>query len=306
MIQLSDNRLFQIIYYLLDHGQASAVELAERFEVSVRTIYRDIDRLSGAGIPIYAAAGRGGGIRLLGDFVMDKSLLSKQEMQDILLAMQSLSAVQYPDSEGILSKLRSTFRMTEMDWIEVDFSRWGCTAGQEKQAFSLSRQAILERRQIHFVYYNSNGRNSERTCQPLKILYKDKAWYLYAYCLMREDYRLFRMSRIRQLCLTETHFSPHESAKLPALSTMADFGPPISLELHFTAETGHRLYDVFDDSAVTVTDTGFLVHVTLPKTEWLYEFILSFGEKITILSPSSLKDEIKGRLEAALQHHKSS
>ena len=102
-----ESRLFKIIYHLMEKGQATAPELAEKFEVSVRTIYRDIDRISGAGVPVYSVAGRSGGIRLLDRFVLERSLLSEEEMRDILFGLQSLAAVQNSDMETVLSKLRA-------------------------------------------------------------------------------------------------------------------------------------------------------------------------------------------------------
>ena len=105
---MQESRLFKIIYYLLDKGQATAPELAEKLEVSVRTIYRDIDALSGAGIPIYAEAGRNGGIHLMNDFVLDKAVLSKEEKQEILTALQSIHAVRSMGGSQTLQKLSST------------------------------------------------------------------------------------------------------------------------------------------------------------------------------------------------------
>lgn len=307
MIKLSESRLFQIIYYLLDKKQVSAAELAERFEVSVRTIYRDIDTLSGAGIPVCTTAGRGGGISLLDGFVLDRALLSDQEKQDILLGIQSLSAVQYPDTDAVLLKLKSSFQAAEADWIEIDFSRWGSAPGKEKQTFRQLKKAVLDRLLIRFLYYNSSGEAICRTCQPLKLIYKDKAWYLHAYCLVRNDYRLFRISRMQEIEVTDTHFTSHEEKTLPcpaAIPVLKDFGTPVYMEFAFSKDAGSRLYDTFDDSAITVTETGFLVKATLPLNQWLFDFILSFGDRITILTPHSLKEEITKRLESALRHYK--
>jgi len=102
----------------------TAGELAEHFEVSVRTIYRDIDALCQGGIPIYTSQGKGGGISLIDDFVLDKSLLSEKEQDKILMALQSLSAVQYPELDNVLLKLSGLFRKNNINWVEVDFSNW--------------------------------------------------------------------------------------------------------------------------------------------------------------------------------------
>lgn len=303
-IKLSENRLFKIIYYLLDKGQATARELSEKFEVSVRTIYRDLDRISGAGLPVYTVAGRGGGIRLHDRFVLNKSLLSEQEMQDIVTAVQSLSAVQYPDTEDILSKLRATFQLENSNWIEVDFSRWGSDEGQERQKFNHLKHALLKQLQIHFRYHNSSGQVSERDCQPLKLIYRDRAWYLYAHCLTRNAARLFRISRIKELQLTAIRFErplTEEPSVFPAPCEMEEL---VNVELCFPRSAGYRVYDTFDDSAITPGETKLIVRAALPRNEWLYSFILSFGDQITIKSPLSLKTEIAKRLKTALAHIK--
>lgn len=299
---MSESRLFKILYYLLDKGTVTAPELAKKFEVSVRTIYRDIDMLSGAGIPVYTTTGHGGGIHLLDNFVLKKSLLSEQEMQDILIGVQSLSAVQYPDTDGVMSKLKATFQIAESDWIEIDFSRWGSIVEKEKQYFEMLKRSILGRQEIQFLYYNSLGEVSQRRCQPLKMVYKDKAWYLYAYCLKRNDYRLFRISRIKELLVTDQYFKSHSEMKESVFHLMEEMGKPITIELSFPKEVSYRVYDTFEDDVIKWNGQEIRVNVTLPETEWLYSFIMSFGNQISILYPISLKEKIIERYKIALKH----
>lgn len=293
---MSESRLFKILYYLLDKGTVTAPELAKKFEVSVRTIYRDIDMLSGAGIPVYTTTGHGGGIHLFDNFVLKKSLLSEQEMQDILIGVQSLSAVQYPDTDGVI------FQIAESDWIEIDFSRWGSIVEKEKQYFEMLKRSILGRQEIQFLYYNSLGEVSQRRCQPLKMVYKDKAWYLYAYCLKRNDYRLFRISRIKELLVTDQYFKSHSEMKESVFPLMEEMGKPITIELSFPKEVSYRVYDTFEDDVIKWNGQEIRVNVTLPETEWLYSFIMSFGNQISILYPISLKEKIIERYKIALKH----
>lgn len=299
---MSESRLFKILYYLLDKGTVTAPELAKKFEVSVRTIYRDIDMLSGAGIPVYTTTGHGGGIHLFDNFVLKKSLLSEQEMQDILIGVQSLSAVQYPDTDGVMSKLKATFQIAESDWIEIDFSRWGSIVEKEKQYFEMLKRSILGRQEIQFLYYNSLGEVSQRRCQPLKMVYKDKAWYMYAYCLKRNDYRLFRISRIKELLVTDQYFKSHSEMKESVFSLMEEMGKPITIELSFPKEVSYRVYDTFEDDVIKWNGQEIRVNVTLPETEWLYSFIMSFGNQISIMYPVSLKEKIIERYKIALKH----
>ena len=173
---MSESRLFQILYYLLGRGQATASELAEKFEVSTRTIYRDIDKLSSAGIPVYTTTGHGGGVQLVENFVLKQALLSKEDMQNILIGVQSLSAACLPEADAVIAKLQAIFQMQTSNWIEVDYSRWGCRAEKEKSSFELLKKAIQDRYQIQFQYYNYTGEFSEIRCPPLKLIYKVHRW----------------------------------------------------------------------------------------------------------------------------------
>ncbi len=171
---MQESRLFKIMYYLLDKGRATAPELAEKLEVSVRTIYRDIDRISSAGIPIYITTGRNGGIQLIDGYVLDRTMLSEKEKQEILISLQTLSATQYPNADDILSKLRALFGSINQNWIEVDFSRWGSTVECEKQLFQLLKNSILEKIHITFEYFNSDGKNMHRKVEPINCSTKIK------------------------------------------------------------------------------------------------------------------------------------
>lgn len=148
---MQESRLFKIVYHLLDKGQATAPELAEKFEVSVRTIYRDLDALSGAGIPIYTESGRNGGIRLMSDFVLDRAVLSEEEKQEILTAIQSINFTKNISSSQILQKLSAIFNLNMENWIEVDFSRWG-DKGTDNEKFELLKSAVIHQKCVKITY----------------------------------------------------------------------------------------------------------------------------------------------------------
>ncbi len=298
---MSESRLFQILYYLLGRGQATASELAEKFEVSTRTIYRDIDKLSSAGIPVYTTTGHGGGVQLVENFVLKQALLSKEDMQNILIGVQSLSAACLPEADAVIAKLQAIFQMQTSNWIEVDYSRWGCRTEKEKSSFELLKKAIQDRYQIQFQYYNSTGEFSERKCHPLKLIYKDKAWYLSAFCLKRKDIRLFRISRMRKLELTGQHFEEVPEER-PSFSSQSSEEHLIVMNLSFSKEVAYRVYDSFDEEVITHSDERLIVKGAMPEDEWLYGFLMSFGDKLTVLDPSYLKEELKKRFKVALKH----
>lgn len=188
---MEQGRLFKIVYHLLDKGRATAPELAEKFEVSVRTIYRDLDAISAAGIPIYTVQGKGGGIFILPEFVLEKSLLTPQEKEQILMALQGLAAAEDSRTDELLTKLGGLFRVQGANWIEVDFSDWHKnTAGAE--LFDELKRAVFSCRRVSFSYFAGEGGGTVRTVEPVKLIFKSKDWYLYGFCLLRNDYRFFQ------------------------------------------------------------------------------------------------------------------
>lgn len=201
---MQESRLFKIVYYLLDKGKSTAPELAEKFEVSIRTIYRDLDAISAAGIPIYAMQGKGGGISLLQDYILDKSLLSDQEKEKILMALQGIIATEDTKADELLSKLGGIFQTKIQDWIEVDFSDW-IKNTPNQDVFNTIKGAIFTKNTIKFSYFGSNGSFSKRTAEPIKLVFKSKDWYLYGFCLLKNDFRFFKLTRIKDLeVLAET------------------------------------------------------------------------------------------------------
>lgn len=302
---MQESRLFKILYYLLDKGHATAPELAEKFEVSVRTIYRDVDAISSAGIPIYVTTGRNGGIQFLDNYVLNKSFFSDSEKLEILSGLQSLSAVQYPEVDAVLNKLGAIFQIGLTDWIDVDFSRWGSVADNENRLFRQLKQSILENREITFDYHTSSGNSGKRNVYPYKLVYKDRAWYLYAFCVSRNENRLFRLSRIKNLILTEAHFERKADIQYDSVFPKPEeIGALIDLELEFTLDVGYRLFDTLDDATITKHKDGYTVKLTLPENNWLYDFLMSFGNKVTIIRPKFIRQTLKMKHEAARDHHK--
>lgn len=204
---MSDSRLFKILYHLLSKGHATASELAGKFEVSQRTIYRDIEALSSAGIPVYAEPGRNGGICLLHDFVLDRALLSENEKQEMLAAVQSISATGCTPAAEMLTKLSALFRVNASSWLEVDFARWGKRSGDTFK-FERLKTAVIYRREVRMLYENTNGERTDRIVQPLKLSYKSKEWYLKGFCLEKQDFRMFKLNRILKLDVLDRTFVP--------------------------------------------------------------------------------------------------
>ncbi|MBP2633210.1 MAG: transcriptional regulator [Firmicutes bacterium] len=292
------SRLFQIIYIILEKGTVTAPELAKRFEVSVRTIYRDIEALSQAGIPIYASQGKGGGISLTEKFILNKSLLSEKEQEEILIALQSLSAVRYPEFDDVLSKLSSLFLKSKINWIEVEFSTWGSDRNQ-KEVFSLLKNAILKQQVIAFSYFNVAGEKSDRRVEPTKLLFKDKSWYLKGYCLQRASYRTFKITRISDVRSTGDpciHVTSQE--QISAVSSNDSAPATIPLKLKISAEGAYRVYDDFyEKDIIKSKDGSYIVNASMPSGEWIFNYLFSFGPLLEVIEPQSIRLEMKNRIK---------
>ena len=244
---LQDSRLFRIVYYLLDKGKCTAPELADKFEVSTRTIYRDLDVISAAGIPIYATQGKGGGISILPEYVMDNALLSDEEKEKIVMALQGI-AVTDETTDDLLSKLGALFQTKAENWIEVDFSDW-IKNNPDRDIFNSIKTAIFKKVLIDFSYFGNNGCYSKRTVEPIKLVFKSKDWYLYGFCRLRNDFRFFKLTRIKNLVLCEETFVRDVPVSLPAETSLKGESL-ISVKLKFSSEVSFRVYDEFTDGVV--------------------------------------------------------
>lgn len=295
-----NNRLFEIVYILMQKKKVTAKELANKFEVSTRTIYRDVEILSRANIPIYATKGKDGGIGLLDEYVLNKTILSEEEQNQILFALQGMKKVSGQDEKDVLEKLSTLFNKKVNDWIKIDFSNWGKDNAQEER-FDIIKIAILNKKLIEFVYYNSNGKETERIVEPLQIWFKDKSWYLISYCRLKEDYRIFKIARIKEIKILEEHFE----RELPKEKKEEKYNfKNISLELEISKEMAYRVYDEFENEEISKKEDGnFIVNVEYPENEWVYGYILSFGEYVKVLSPDRAKVIIKNKLEKTLKNY---
>lgn len=297
---MSDSRLFKMLYYLLDRERATAPELAAEFEVSTRTIYRDVEALSSAGIPIYTEPGRNGGICLLQDFVLDKAILSENEKEEVLTALQSISATGYTGEKELLTKLSALFSVNTRNWLEVDFSRWG-KHGVDNSKFEILKTAVIQCREIKIVYENTSGERSERIIQPLKISYKSKEWYLKAFCTKKQDFRIFKLNRILELELSENTFVPRS---YPELKNNPQQTYP-QIVLLFSKEIACRVYDEFDETEIEYQKNGdLIVCAEMPVDAWLIGYLLSFGAQVEIIEPKYLKSVLAEQALAIYKKNK--
>ncbi|WP_102049492.1 helix-turn-helix transcriptional regulator [Pygmaiobacter massiliensis] len=300
---MKNDRLFQFIYLLLERGSMTAPELAEALEVSVRTVYRDMETLSMAGVPVYATAGKHGGISLSEGYRFDKTLLSDAEQNQLLFAVQSLKAADQ-QVDDLLSKLGGAFRKPPRDWITVDFSRWGLQR-VDSQRFELLKNAILDRQVLRLTYCGTSGETTGRSIHPLRLIYKDKHWYLQAFCLKAEDFRLFKVSRILELMPTGEQFDHDYEGEIPPIELDTPSNANTYFKLKISGRLAFRVYDEFDRGSITpLPDGSLLVEAHFPMDSWVVGYLFSFGTDVEILEPPELRRELAEYAEKIAVHHK--
>ena len=299
------NRLLGMIYILMKQGTVTAAELAERFEVSVRTIYRDMDTLSAAGIPIYAKKGKNGGICLTEQFVLNKMLITKEEQQEILSGLISLRETRADGEETILQKLGEFFKTDPVDWLAIDLSDW---SGSREQLYGDIKTAILARRLIRFDYYGKQGQMSHRTVEPVQLLFKEYTWYLKAFCRERSAWRLFKLFRMKRLELLEESFVPREECTQKEgdhskIEKKKD-EPFTVIDIRIDQKEAYRIYDRFDEDEIEVLPDGnFMVHMHAVVDDWVYGVILGFGSSAEVLAPEAVRHEVIQRIREMAERY---
>jgi putative transcriptional regulator len=293
------NRLFEMVHILLNKKNVTAKELAEHFEVSIRTVYRDIETLTFAGIPVYSSRGKNGGIKLLESYVLNKTLISQDEQNEILYALQSLKAASYPEVEEILEKMSLIFNKSSDNWIEIDFSRYGA---EDSTLFENIKKAILNKKTVNFTYHNTKGEKSRRTADPLKIWFKEKAWYLFAYCHEKKSIRQFKINRIKGLTLTEEHFD--KSMEDFEINDEKEAVKRVKVIAEIDKSQAYRVYDEFSEENINkMKDGNFEVIMENPENEWVYGYLLSFGEYLKVKEPERIKKILSDKIEKMRENY---
>ena len=273
------DRLLGIVTYLLRHEQATAGELAERFEVSRRTVLRDVDAICRAGIPLVTAQGSGGGIRIQPGYRIDESLLTEAELRAVLAGVQAMDSVTgRAHGRDLSEKLAAP---PQEDWIRIDLSAGAAL-------FELLRDAILARRALWIDYCSAHG-SGERVVEPHQLVYKWGGWYLIAWCRLHGEFRLFRLGRIGAARDAGEEFIRKE---IPAGMLLPDPGePPCELTALYAPQMRHRLLDAFAE-AEKMPDGRLRATVRFASESQRLTWALGFGADIAVMEPESVREEI--------------
>ncbi len=291
---MKDNRLFRILYYILEKEKVTANELADKFEVSVRTIYRDIDSISSVGVPIFTTQGKGGGIKIDNEFILNKSLFDANEKEQIIAALQGLEKTNEAYKSELITKLSALFKIKNSNWIEIDFTSWGSN-NTYQDLFNTLKIAIINKNIISFSYNSSKGEKINRKVKPIRLLFKEQDWYLYAFCLLRNDFRYFKLSRMKDLEVLATNYE--DNFENIVLKREIKYENTVNIKLKFNKSVAFRVYDGFNGAIEEDEKGNLYVEIKIPNNYKLYNYIFSFGANVEILEPEEIRNQFKNIID---------
>ena len=293
------DQLFEFVYILIDKKQVTAKEMADRFGVSTRTIYRWMEALSLSGVPVYSLKGRGGGIAISEKFAMDNTVLSEDERLAIVSSVKALENLSGKNNAALTPERKAADKLSRLvtsdtDWLEVDFAPWSPEGSEVRNLFGILRNSILKKRQISFDYFTGDGRIEKRIVHPWKLIFRGQAWYLFGWCTSRKAERFFKLTRMRNLVMTSKNANIERSAyPQRGVGTPEYSAPLIQIKAKITKAKISYLMDSFICSEIKAQKNGFInVTFSAPDTPWLCEILLSFGSQIKITSPAKVKNKI--------------
>ncbi|WP_332446968.1 helix-turn-helix transcriptional regulator [Sphaerochaeta sp.] len=307
------DRLVSIILILLDKKRMGAQELANIFEVSPRTIYRDIDAVNRAGIPVFSTPGVGGGFEIMQRYKIEKQVFSTSDLSTILMGLSSLSSmVRGEDLVNALAKVRSFIPVDRAKDIEfranqiyIDLSPW--VGNRNMQPYlEILKTALQESKLLSFEYADHHGKRTSRIAEPYQLVLKNSHWYWQGYCHTRDDFRLFKLSRTSNLKMLEECFTPRENPKpLLDIKEMADpLQTFINIRIHQSVMDRVLEYCSYDHFTPD-GDEHYLVRFPFIENDYYYNFLFSFGDACECLGPLSVRTEMKRRIcaMATLYNH---
>jgi len=291
------NRLLSIVVMLLNRERVQAKDLADHFDVSVRTIYRDIDAINNAGIPIVTYQGHKGGLGIVDSYIINRQVLTLQDMVSMLSVLKGMNSTfkdrQLQDViekiDAIVPDNKQEFVKSNVEQIVIDVMPWGTSGGQKKKMVTLQR-AIAGKWIAGFSYRDSNGADSKRKVEPMTLIFKATAWYLFAYCELRGDFRLFRLTRIKQLEILKQNYIRRPANYKQYDSYLPEKEKMIRLVIKFSKRIRQNAEDYFEKSSLKYEKNGDIIATfDLPENDWIPSYLLSLGEYAEVLEPEKMR-----------------
>ncbi|MDQ6419332.1 YafY family protein [Paenibacillus sp. LHD-117] len=295
-------RMISIIFKLLNHEVLSASMLADEFQVSQRTIYRDIDVICAAGFPVISYQGNKGGYGMMEGYKMDKSLLGSYDVTSLITVLSSLSSVFEDErAQGTIERLQTIGTEHQTPSLTVDFE----TRRTDPDALRHLRTAITERNVVRFDYINAKNERTTRDLEPVRLHFKHSNWYIYGYCRTKQEYREFRLSRMLDLSLAQTTFQPHHEPEEAGYPDRAGQDQVEDVVIHVGPEALAEALDQFHQVDKQFHPDGSMtmrIPVCRPlEARWLWSILLSFGSGAEVLEPPALRDILKEQLQKTLK-----
>lgn len=297
-------RLISIIMVLLDKERISAQILADRFEVSLRTIYRDIDAINMAGIPVRSISGVGGGIEIMPNYKIDRKTFSTNDLSAILMGLSNISNMtQSKELSNALAKVKSFIPANSAKDIElkanqiyIDLSPW--MGGRDAQNYlEMIKKALHEKNNLSFDYADRYGNKTTRLVEPYQLVMKNSHWYVHGYCLKRNDFRLFRLFRMSNLQLEDTFFTPRdfEKPQLDFTDEVATMVETIQIRIHQSVMDRVLDFCAYEEFSPD-GDDHYMVNFPFIENDYYYTILFSFGNKCECLEPQHIRTEMKRRV----------
>ena len=297
------DRLLGILTLLLQNDRLTAPFLAEKFEVSRRTIARDIDVLCRAGVPLITYQGGGGGVSIAEGFRIDKNLLTAQELSSIITGLKGISsALGQPYINGVLDKLNAQSAAAAVSITEsviIDLTPFGENA---KNHIEIIKRAIRDLRHIEFDYFAEKD-DSHRVIEPYFLVFKWSSWYVFGFCLHRDDWRLFKLARMHNLALREASFIAREIP--PSKSAMEpDYDHEINVKLLFDFSTRRELVATYGEDGFTETAEGLVAVAGFANRSFAMHTLRGYGSSVKVLEPEDIANEIMADAEKIVALYK--
>ena len=286
------DRLLGIITVLLQTDRVTAQELAEKFEVNKRTIGRDVDALCKAGIPVVTNQGVGGGISIAEGFKLDKSVLTIDELSGIIAAIKGLGSVsEQTQMERTLDKLgaNSDAIVSMNEPIVIDLASH--YKGNLTRKIEQIKLAVLEARLIEFDYYSDKG-ESHRSIEPYLIIFQWTSWYVFGFCLERQDWRMFKLTRLWGLTICDEQYSLRD---IPSDKRNFNnyFTQDIKLVAVFDKSVKYQLIETYGLDCYTETNEGLYFEMGFTNKNYMMGWLLAFGDKVKVYEPHDVVTELK-------------
>ena len=306
------DRLIGIVMFLLTRDRITANELAEFYEVSERTIYRDFDAISKAGIPVVSLQGSGGGYGLVEGYTINRQFLDKKDAATILASLKSVYQIsgdsRYREAENKIESIippnQRKDLLGEMEYLDFDFVPWGLDEGFKKKMNDLY-EAAKSGKLCEILYYSTKDECIKRTVEPHVVRFKENAWYLSAYCRLRGGFRTFKITRIREYSVLKENFVRKKEPG-PGDWDRTVSGKIERIVVVFSPEAKLRVEDYFGFETLTyLADGRIRLELYADPDTWIKGLILSFGPMAEVLEPKRYREEIAGFLRQTLDVYNS-